>query len=116
MVTQGLLKVVLSPLSGQEEERGAAMVQQNRESGPPIRQVIFDLVLPSSEVLQLVEYEEGGFNILRAGKRISTQAWSDDELEGCIEQYRYLSHGGEIHADLLPGGRRAAPRRQKQVH
>ena len=69
-----------------------------------IRAVIFNVMSTEGDhELQLVEFEDGQFAILRDGQSVCDGRWNEAELDNCIQLYRHLSHGGGMIDDLMPG-------------
>src|SRR5712671_5828332 len=58
-----------------------------------IRTTIFEVTLPSSEIVRLVQYDDGMFDILRGSQPIGNEIWDDSNLEACIDYYRQVVRG-----------------------
>jgi hypothetical protein len=79
-----------------------------------IRAVIFNVMSTEGDhELQLVEYEDGQFAILRDGRSICDGRWTNEELDNCIRLYQHLMHGGGMVDELMPGAEDKTPRKHQ---
>lgn len=59
---------------------------------PPVAKTIFSTDFGTSLKITLVEFSDGRLGILRNGDLLPPGPWTTDQLEDCIEAFRFICH------------------------